>query len=68
MGVLDIVSAIHGHAPKNAINFRDLQVNVTIRDIRTGKAYPYKVEEKFEKYFGYLARCEEFFCTTTLKN
>ena len=43
MGVLDIVSAIHGHAPKNAINFRDLQVNVTIRDIRTGQAYPYKV-------------------------
>ena len=26
------------------------------------------VEEKFEKYFGYLARCEGIFCTTTLKN
>ena len=26
-----------------------------------------KVEEKFEKYFGYLARCETKFCTTTLK-
>ena len=26
------------------------------------------VEEKYEKYFGYLARCEDFFCTTTLKN
>ena len=26
------------------------------------------VEEKFEKYFGYLARCEEKFCTTTLQN
>ena len=25
------------------------------------------VEEKFEKYFGYLARCEGKFCTTTLK-
>ena len=25
------------------------------------------VEEKFEKYFGYLARCEAKFCTTTLK-
>ena len=24
------------------------------------------VEEKFEKYFGYLARCEGKFCTTTL--
>ena len=24
------------------------------------------VEEKFEKYFGYLARCEEKNCTTTL--
>ena len=24
------------------------------------------VEEKFEKYFGYLARCEGIFCTTTL--
>ena len=27
-----------------------------------------QVEEKFEKYFGYLARCEENFRTTTLKN
>ena len=27
-----------------------------------------QVEEKFEKYFGYLARCEAKFCTTTLKN
>ena len=26
-----------------------------------------QVEEKFEKYFGYLARCEGSFCTTTLK-
>ena len=26
-----------------------------------------KVEEKFRKYFGYLARCEGNFCTTTLK-
>ena len=26
-----------------------------------------KVEEKFEKYFGYLARCEGEICTTTLK-
>ena len=26
-----------------------------------------QVEEKFEKYFGYLARCEENFRTTTLK-
>ena len=26
------------------------------------------VEEKFEKYFGYLVRCEGKFCTTTLKN
>ena len=25
-----------------------------------------KVEEKFEKYFGYLARCEDFFCIWTL--
>ena len=25
------------------------------------------VEEKFEKYFGYLVRCEGKFCTTTLK-
>ena len=24
------------------------------------------VEEKFEKYFGYLARCEGIFCTTTI--
>ena len=23
---------------------------------------PYEVEEKFEKYFGYLARCDENFC------
>ena len=26
------------------------------------------VEEKFEKSFGYLARCEGKVCTTTLKN
>ena len=26
-----------------------------------------EVEEKFGKYFGYLARCEGSFCTTTLK-
>ena len=26
------------------------------------------VEEKFEKYFGYLARCEEDFGTYTLQN
>ena len=25
------------------------------------------VEDKFEKYFGYLARCEGKFCATTLK-
>ena len=25
-----------------------------------------RVEEKFRKYFGYFARCEDFFCTTTL--
>ena len=25
------------------------------------------VEEKFEKYFGYLARCEGKFCATTPK-
>ena len=30
-----------------------------------GKPKP-DVEEKFEKYFGYLARCEGKFCTTTL--
>ena len=29
---------------------------------------PAAVEEKFEKYFGYLARCEGKLCTTTLKN
>ena len=29
---------------------------------------PNMVEEKFGKYFGYLARCEGKFCTTTLKN
>ena len=27
----------------------------------------FMVEEKFEKYFGYLARCEGKFCTTALK-
>ena len=27
-----------------------------------------EVEEKIEKYFGYLARCEATFCTTTLTN
>ena len=26
-----------------------------------------EVEEKFEKYFGCLTRCEGKFCTTTLK-
>ena len=26
-----------------------------------------EVEEKFEKYFGYLARCEAKFCTTTVQ-
>ena len=26
-----------------------------------------RVEEKFEKYFGYSTRCEGKFCTTTLK-
>ena len=27
----------------------------------------HQVEEKFEKYFGYLARCEDKICITTLK-
>ena len=26
------------------------------------------VEEKFEKYFGYLARCEGNFCIQTIQN
>ena len=30
--------------------------------------YDYRVEEKIEKYFGCLARCEANFCSITLKN
>ena len=36
--------------------------------VRTTVGAMVRVEEKFEKSVGYLARCEEKFCTTTLQN
>ena len=47
MGVLDVISSIHshhGHDRGSFVNERDeIRVNVVIRDVLTGTAYPYKV-------------------------
>ena len=47
----------------------NLGAQTQFSDIGTGEEIQMapNVEEKYEKYFGYLARCEGSFCTTTLK-
>ena len=64
------------HIPTDAINLDSVVMkNLLDSFISENKLEPgpasllfQQVGEKFEKYFGYLARCEGKFCTTTLKN
>ena len=62
--ILLILDAMH----KNGVTHRDIKnENLLITGYKTEEVDGKTVEEKFEKYFGYLARCQETFCTTTLK-
>ena len=51
---------------RNDAKLRSMIESYDIRTAQSAKEDDKEVEEKFEKYFRYLARCEGKFCTTTL--